>query len=131
MSSTEWNGTHPVRGPAADAQVDRDTKQMVDAIVASMTSRAEAAEAERDRLARVVSVMRGESEHLPKGWAVERLRGVLGWRKGPMSVAMHVDCVGGMVSTPTLWGTTGMLIWGGPDPLTMMEDADQRYPPAP
>lgn len=44
--STDWNDIRPVWGPAADAKGERDTRQMVDAIVAALTERAEKAEAE-------------------------------------------------------------------------------------
>jgi hypothetical protein len=141
MSSTEWNGTHPVWGPAADAQGDRDTKQMVDAIVASLTARAAKAEAERDRLARVVSVMRGESEHLPEGWRVYLDSPPIYWARDSATVEVSVDpvSVGGVVMSYKLWASTidengdsdDTVMSTGTCPLASMEELDRSYPPAP
>ena len=95
-----------------------------------LRARAEKAEAERDRLARVVSVMRGESEHLPEGWRVVRDLDILEWWCGRVHVSMEWESEHSPPAVVVLWGQSGAEAARGPDPLTMMEEADRLFPAA-
>ena len=141
MSTDDWNDIRPVHGAAADAQGDRDTRQIVDAIVAALTERAEKAEAERDRLSRVVSVMRGESEHLPEGWRVYLDHPPAYWAREsvPVEASVETVMVDGVVTSYKLWTSTiddegdsdDVVVGTGTCPLSSMEDVDRRFPPQP
>jgi hypothetical protein len=104
----------------------------------SLRARAEKAEAERDRLSRVVSVMRGESEHLPDGWSVYLGEPPLCWSRDSAPVGASVDTVtaGSVVTSYKLWVYTidengdsdDTVVCTGQCALTLMEEADRRFP---
>ena len=101
-------------------------------------ARAEKAEAECDRLARVVSVMRGASEHLPEGWSAYLGEPPLYWSRESVPVEASVDTVtaGGVVTYYNLWvsiidengDSADTVVCTGPCALTLMEEADLRFP---
>ncbi len=102
-------------------------------------ARAEKAEAERDRLARVVSIMRGESEHLPEGWSVYLDALPIHWARdsAPDSAAVDPVMVDGVVASYKMWTLTideegdsdDVAVGDDTCPLSAMEELDRRYPP--